>query len=189
MDSLLLVSWHSQHETALEQLKEIYGRSSIIYPKYIEELVSCHRYDYSQDSMTHIIRRVEYTLDCMDKISGKIIEQLATALVVRDFDEELSKEWARHLGSLDKIPDTKQLLDFIRPLSHNLPAKTKPANHHHHATKTTIQKEYSSSNSSFKKAAAFSRSLTNNSKNCAAPTILSHIAKCSWTRISTRGGL
>ncbi len=100
----------------------------------------------------------------LDKIT---IEQLATALVVRDFDEELSKEWARHLGSLDKIPDMKQLLDFIRPLSHNLPAKTKPASNHHHATKTTIKKEDTSSNSSFKNAAAFSGSSTNNSKNCA----------------------
>ncbi len=61
----------------------------------------------------------------------------------------------------------KQLLDFIRPLSHNLPAKTKPASNHHHATKTTIKKEDTSSNSSFKNAAAFSGSSTNNSKNCA----------------------
>ncbi len=132
------------YDTALQQLKERYGRSSAIYPKYVEELVTRHRYEYSQDSMSHILKRVEHTLEAMAKINGKTIEQFAVALVVRDFDEELSKEWAKHLGSSDVIPDSKMLLDFVRPLSHNLPSKPSKSSASHHI-KSTIKKEDSSS--------------------------------------------
>jgi len=113
------------YDITLAQLKERYGRATAVYPTYVEELVSKSRYEYSQDSMMAIIRRVEHTLDAMEKLKGKSIGQLAVALVVRDFDNELAKEWAKHLGSSDAIPDAKQLLDFVKPLSHTLPSKPK----------------------------------------------------------------
>ncbi len=105
----------SGYESALKQLKERYGRSSVFYPKYVEYLVARSRYEYDQESMTNIIRRVKYNLDAMDKIGAKTIEQMVVALVVRDFNEELHKEWASHLGSSDKIPDREKLMEFVRP--------------------------------------------------------------------------
>ncbi len=84
--------------------------------------------------MVAIIWRVDHTLDAMSKIKGKSIEQLAFAIVVRDFDDEVAKEWANYLGSSDAIPDSKQLLEFIRPLLHNLPVKTSKQSSSHHQT-------------------------------------------------------
>ncbi len=45
----------------------------------------------------------------MDKFGGKDIEALAVALVLRDRDEEVRNEWARHLSTDDKIPFWKTL--------------------------------------------------------------------------------
>ncbi len=67
------------------------------------------------------------------------------ALVVRDFNEELHKKWAHHLGSSDKIPDREKLMEFQRPLSHNLPARSKPANHHPNNSKASAKKKDSDS--------------------------------------------
>ncbi len=44
-----------------------------------------------------------------------------------DFNEELSKEWAKHLGSDDKVPNVDDFMKFITPLSHNLPIKSTSA--------------------------------------------------------------
>ncbi len=117
----------SGYDCALKQLKERYGRASSIYPKYVEQLVTRSKYEYSQDSMHSIIRRVEHTIDSMAKVKGNTLGQVAVALVVRDFNEELAKEWAKHLGPEDKLPDVPEFIAFIKPLSHNLPSKPKPA--------------------------------------------------------------
>ena len=140
------------YDVALQQLKDRYGRASAIYPKYVEELITRGRYEYSQESMVAIIRRVEHTLDAMAKIKGKTMEQLTVALVVRDFDDELAKEWAKHLGPSDAIPDSKQLIDFIRPLSHNLPVKTsKQSSTSHYQTSSKSSQHNGHHNNSHKK--------------------------------------
>ncbi len=169
----------SGYETALKQLKERYGRNSVIYPKYVEDLVARSRYEYDQESMTNIIRRVEYNLDGMDKIGAKTIEQMVVALVVRDFNEELHKEWARHLGSSDKIPDREKLMEFVRPLSHNLPARSKPPNHHPNNSKATAKKEDSVSSPSSTSRKSTTSSATNiHNKACALCKGSNH----SWAR-------
>ena len=124
--------------------------------------------------MVNIIKRVEHTLDSMAKIKGKTIEQLAVALVVRNFDDELSKEWAKHLGSSDDIPDTKQLLEFVRPLSHNLPTKVKPSTHHqisfksnhHHSIKKEDKKTAASTTPAASKVCALCKGPNHSLARC-----------------------
>ena len=112
-------------EEAMKQLKSRYGRPAAVYPQLVEELVARNRYDYSQESMHQILEHSQLVLAAMDKVNGKTIEQLTVALVVRDFDNELEKEWVKHLGDEDKLPDMDTLLEFIKPLSHNLSRKKK----------------------------------------------------------------
>ena len=112
-------------EEAMKQLKSRYGRPAAVYPQLVEELVARNRYDYSQESMHQILECSQLVLAAMDTVNGKTIEQLTVALVVRDFDNELEKEWVKHLGDEDKLPDMDTLLQFIKPLSHNLSRKKK----------------------------------------------------------------
>ncbi len=117
----------SGYDTAMEQLRLRYGRASVIYPTYVKELIQRGNYDYTQDSMLRVIDRKRHLLDAMEKIKGNTLSQVAIALVLMDFNEELSKEWAEHLGSDDKLPNVDNLMKFITPLSHNLPSKSTSA--------------------------------------------------------------
>ena len=112
-------------DEAMKQLKSRYGRPAAVYPQLVEELVARNRYDNSQESMHQILERSQLVLAAMDKVNGKTTEQLTVALVVRDFDNELEKEWVKHLGDEDKLPDMDTLLEFIKPFSHNLSRKKK----------------------------------------------------------------
>ncbi len=113
------------YDEALEQLKLTYGRKTIIYPYLVEELVKKERYDCSRESMRMILDRAKRVLTDMDKMGGRNIDLLAVALVVKDFDTELQTEWSKHLGSEDELPSLKKLVDFVTPLAHNLPRKTR----------------------------------------------------------------
>ena len=115
-------------DVAFQQLRDRYGRASTIYPQLVEELITRNRYDYSQESMLQALDRTQRVLSAMDKIGGKNIEALAVALVLRDCDEEVRKEWARHLGTEDKIPVLEDFVKFAAPLSHHLPRKSKAPN-------------------------------------------------------------
>ncbi len=117
----------SGYDTAMEQLRLRYGRASVIYPTYVKELIQRDNYDYTQDSMLRVIDRTRHLLDAMENIKGNTLSQVAVALVVMDFNEELSKEWAKHLGSDDKLQNVDDLMKFITPLSHNLPSKSTSA--------------------------------------------------------------
>ena len=109
----------------MKQMKLMYGRPAAVYPQQVEELVARNRYDYSQESMHQILECSQLVLAATNKVNGKTIEQLTVALVVHDFDNELEKEWVKHLGDEDELPDMDTLLQFIKPLSHNLSRKKK----------------------------------------------------------------
>ncbi len=72
-----------------------------------------------------IIKWVEHSLKAMAKVKRATIGRVAVALTIRDFDDELAKEWAKHLGPSNQIPDVADLMKFVRPLSHNLPSNPK----------------------------------------------------------------
>ncbi len=129
-DAKKLVNDHAAegYDAAFKQLKDRCGRSSVIFPQLVEELLSRNRYDYSQESMLLALDRTQRLLTAMEKIGGKDIEALAVALVIRDCDDEVRKEWAKHLGPTDKIPVLDDFVKFASPLSHNLPRKNKSLN-------------------------------------------------------------
>ena len=110
---------------AMKQLKSRFGRAAAVYPQLVEELVTRSRYDYSQESMHQVLERTQLVLASMDKVGGKSIEQLAVALVVRDFDTEVEKEWIKHIGDEDKLPGIDTSIKFVEPLSYNLARKKK----------------------------------------------------------------
>ncbi len=113
---------------AMKQLESRYGRPSAIYPTLVEELTSREQYDYMQDAMHSIMEKLQI-LSSMKKIKGCSIEQLTVAMIVRDFNEELHKEWVKHIGSKEDLPNVESLLKFIEPLSFNLDKRTKSSSH------------------------------------------------------------
>ena len=75
--------------------------------------------------MHQILERTELVLSRMEKVKGRSINKLAVALITRDFDSELEKEWARHIGDAEELPELENLLKFVRPLSYSLARKKK----------------------------------------------------------------
>ncbi len=59
----------------------------------------------------------------MEKINGAMLSQVAVALVAMDFDDELSKEWIKYIGSSEDLPTIKNFVAFATPLTQNLPNK------------------------------------------------------------------
>ncbi len=112
-------------EAAMKQLKARFGRAAAVNPALVEELVTRSRYDYSQESMFQILDRTKLVLNAMNKIGGKTIEQFSVALVARDFDHELKKEWIRHVGDVETLPGLDTLVKIVEPLSRNLSRKRK----------------------------------------------------------------
>ncbi len=161
------------YDSVLKQLKDRYGRASAIFPRYVEDLVTRARYSYTQESMMQIIKRVEHTLEAMAKVKGATIGQVAVALAIRDFDDELAKEWAKHLGPSDQIPDVADLMKFVRPLSHNLPSKPKFTTSSQQQSSKHHKKE--DNNNHNKKAAASANTSPKNCPLCKGPN---H----GWTR-------
>ncbi len=53
----------------------------------------------------------------MEKINGAMLSQVAVALVAMDFDDELSKEWIKYIGSSEDLPTIKNFVAFATPLT------------------------------------------------------------------------
>ena len=110
----------SGYDTAMEELRICYGRA---FPTYVKELVQPDTYDYTQESALRVLDRTQHLIAAMEKLKGATLSQVAVALVVMNFDEEMSKEWSKHLGYADTIPKVEELVKFITPLTRNLPSK------------------------------------------------------------------
>ncbi len=140
---LVLNSCSDGYEGALEQLKMTYGRKTVIYPQLVDEFLKKEKYDCSRESMKLILDKTKRLLSEMEKIGGRNIDTLAVALTVKEFDMELMTEWSKHLGSNDELPTLEKLIEFVTPLSHNLPRLSrnvyqshKPVKQHHHSSTT-----------------------------------------------------
>ncbi len=56
-----------------------------------------------------MISRSHKVLEEMNDINGKDIEMLAVALVVKDMNAEVRKEWQKFLGNKDDLPNISDL--------------------------------------------------------------------------------
>ncbi len=128
----------SGYDTAMEELRICYGRA---FPTYVKELVQPDTYDYTQESALRVLDRTQHLIAAMEKLKGATLSQVDVALVVMDFDEEMSKEWSKHLGSSDTIPKVEELVKFITPLTRNLPSKKTSAPPTASAKQTHVKKE------------------------------------------------
>ncbi len=71
--------------------------------------------------MLNVGDRTKKMLEDMEKIDGKNIEFLTVAMAIRDFDSETRTEWLKQLSSVDELPTLEKFLEFVTPLSRNLP--------------------------------------------------------------------
>ena len=116
-------SGSSGYKDAMEELRLRYGRANVMFPAYVQQLIQPDVYDYTQESTLRILDRTKHLMANMEKIKGATLSQVMAALIVMDFDEEMAKEWSRHLGDSEEIPKMEDLIKFITPLSRNLPSK------------------------------------------------------------------
>ncbi len=105
---------------AMEELQENYGKKSVIYLILVEQLIQRQRYDYTTNGIKEMISRSHKILEEMNDIDGKDIEMLAVALVVKDMDAEVRKEWQKFLGNKDDLPNISDLKNFAMPLAKHL---------------------------------------------------------------------
>ncbi len=108
------------YTAAMEELQENYGKKSVIYLILVEQLIQRQRYDYTTDGMKEMIRRSHKVLEEMNDIDGKDTEMLDVALVVKDMDAEVRKEWQKFLGNKDDLPNISDLKNFAMPLAKHL---------------------------------------------------------------------
>ncbi len=92
--------------------------------KNIDKLLSDNGRELHPDELQRKLSQSNAAI-AMAKVKGATIGQVAVALTIRDFDDELAKEWAKYLGPSNQIPDVADLMKFVRPLSHNLPSNPK----------------------------------------------------------------
>ncbi len=116
-------SGSSGYKDAMEELCLRYGRANVMFPAYVQQLIQPDVYDYTQESTLRILDRTKHLMANMEKIKGATLSQVMAALIVMDFDEEMAKEWSRHLGDSEEIPKMEDLIKFITPLSRKLPSK------------------------------------------------------------------
>lgn len=72
-----------------------YGRASVVFPQYVDEVVTRGHYGYSRDAVIRILSRTSHVIDSMAKIKG---------------------------DSEDVLPTVDDMVKFVTRLSHNLPA-------------------------------------------------------------------
>ena len=113
----------SGYDTAIKELKLRYGRASVVFPTYVREFVQPDSYDYSQESLLRALDRTQHFYNAMEKINGATLSQVAVTLVAMNFDDELSKEWIKYIGSSEDLPTIKDFVAFATPLTRNLPNK------------------------------------------------------------------
>jgi len=117
---LVLSSSGGGYEASMKQLKEAYGRKSVVYTQLVGDLMKYKGYDLSRASMKLLLDRVRVLSD-MERVGGRDINTFFVGLVEREFDLELSTEWSRHLASTDELPTLEKLVEFITPRAYNLP--------------------------------------------------------------------
>ncbi len=136
---IVLDNYSSGMNTALEELQAAYGRKSVIYPLLIEDLLKREKIDYTADGMRNAIDRTKKILEDMERIDGKDIEFLTVAMAIRDFDSETRTEWLKQLSSADELPTLEKFLEFVTPLSRNLPRRSKISQHKFQGSKQQYQ--------------------------------------------------
>ncbi len=136
---IVLDNYSSGMTTALEELQAAYGRKSVIYPLLIEDLLKREKIDYTADGMRNAIDRTKKILEDMERIDGKDIEFLTVAMAIRDFDSETRTEWLKQLSSADELPTLEKFLEFVTPLSRNLPRRSKSSQHKFQGSKQQYQ--------------------------------------------------
>ena len=113
----------SGYDIAIKELKLRHGRASVVFPTYIRELVQPDSYDYFEERLLRALDRTQHLYNVMEKINGATLSQVAVTLMAMDFDDELSKEWIKCIGSSEDLPTIKDFVAFATPLTRNLPNK------------------------------------------------------------------
>ena len=112
------------YSNALRALRSRYGSAKKVFPHLVRKMVTQDKIHFNQDGFAKLRQNYTLPLQAMKELGCTDASQIAAALALSQFDDNLREEWTKFFKTSSAVPTLEDIEAFVEPLESNLQALT-----------------------------------------------------------------